>query len=180
MTNFPISKIILVEDIRLNLSKISDYLATYNYLATKLVSIIGKPNRSLDEDISRAQDYILCGHLKIEFILKEAGTATFNEKESEKEEIAMRKEQKEKVRVKDGLLSQRLLTEIYAQEDSLSDIQWISVTQLGGRDLLSNKKDIHSLDSRFSSLREGVTNLIVQLPTDLRNRAEIISERSKK
>ena len=112
--------------------------------------------------------------------LNETGAATFNEKESEKEEIAMRKEQKENVRVKDEFLSQRLLTEIYAQEDSLSDIQWISVTQLEDRDLLSNKKDIHSLDSRFSSLREGVTNLIVQLPTDLRNRAEIISERSKK
>ena len=55
-----------------------------------------------------------------------------------------------------------------------------SVTQLEDRDLLSNKKDIHLLDSRFSSLREGVTNLIVQLAMDLRNRAEIINERSKK
>ena len=40
----------------------------------------------------------------------------------------MRKEQEENVRVKEELLSQRLLTEIYAQEERLSDIQWISVT----------------------------------------------------
>ena len=81
MTNFPFSKISLVEDIRLNVSKISDYLATYNYLANKLVSIIEKPDRSLEEDISRAEDYILSGNEKIEFILKEADTANFNDKE---------------------------------------------------------------------------------------------------
>ena len=180
MTSFPISKISLVEDIRLNVSKISDYLATYNYLANKLVSIIGKPDRSLEEDISRAQDYILSGNEKIEFILKESDRANFKEKESVKEELGMRKEQEENVRVKEELLSQRLLTEIYAQEDSLSDIQWISVTQLEDRDLLSNKTDINSLDSKFSSLKEKVTNLISQLPIDFRNRAEVISERSKR
>ena len=137
----------------MNISKITDHVATFNYLANKLGSIIGKSDRSFDENIRKAEEYILSGNEKIELIMNAASRVQFEEKECDQVELAARKKQEESsMKEKEELLTQRLLIEIYALEDGLCDVQWVLVTQLEDRDLLNHEKDLSSLDKKISCL----------------------------
>ena len=174
LISFPVPKTDLVEELRVNISKITDHVATFNYLAKK-------SDRIFDENIRKAEEYILSGNEKIELIMNEASRVQFEEKECDKVELAARKKQEESsMKEKEELLTQRLLIEIYALEDSLCDVQWVLVTQLEDRDLLNHEKDLSSLDKKFSCLSTKVTNLISQLPVGFLDRNRVLDKRSEK
>ena len=181
LKSFPISQLNLVEDIRLNIGKVSDYIANYHHLTNKLISIVGSGDISYQQNLEKVVCYIQSGNEKIDTILREADMAKFNKIEREKEELAYQKEVEEKLRrEKEELICKRMIEEIIIIEENLINIKWISVSQLEDRDLLDREKDLNSLDSKFTGLSEKITRLIAQLPPNFKNRSDIMEEHSQK
>ena len=76
--SFPISQLGLVEDIRLYVGKVSDYMARYHHLTIKLKSIVETGDIGYQQCLGQGVDYIQSGNNLIEAMLKDADIAELN------------------------------------------------------------------------------------------------------
>ena len=108
--SFPISQLGLVEDIRLYVGKVSDFMASYHYLTIKLKSIVETGDIGYQQYLDQGVDHIQSGNNKIEAKLKDADIAELNRVEREKEELARKREEEECAsRKKEELICERLI-----------------------------------------------------------------------
>ena len=81
--------------------------------------------------LDQGVDYIQNGNNEIEAMLKDAGIATPNRVEREKEELTRKREEEESAsRKKEELICEQLIEEIGMIEDKLTSIKWISVSSV--------------------------------------------------
>jgi hypothetical protein len=169
-----------MEDIRMNISKLADYKASYHYLTVKLNAVAGSESIDYKNDLGYVIDYISSGNMKIDALTKDAYIVEFDRIQKEKIEINEKKEEERLNRDQEEIICKRMIEKIVIIEEYLYNVKWILESTLDDRELLGREKDLKSLESTFSALSEKVTTLCKQLPTDYKNKIGIVKDRSKK
>ena len=84
VNSFPISQLGLVEDIRLYVGNVPDYMASYHHLTINLISIVEAEDIGYyRQNLQQVVDYIPSGNNKIEAMLKERERKEFAKKKEE-------------------------------------------------------------------------------------------------
>ena len=170
LVSFPVDRLSLVEDIRLNVGKMSENVATYNYLVSKLSNLISADELPYAKKLEKATEYIENGKAQIDSILNKMHES---EKESEKSKLT-------DISEKELTSLQRLLDEITFIEDNLTKLKHIDVSLLKDEDLLYAQKELKNKYSKCDSLSEKISMLYSKMPVDFENRKERLDDHSKK
>ena len=160
--NFPLESLNSVDDIRLNISKVSDNIATYNYLIPKLAS----DDESYPKTLDKAIQYITEGMARVD----ELSRSVKVEAAESKPVVSSQK---------DLEILARLIGEIQFIGGSLEKLKDFKFTSLDDEELLDAQKDVRDKYAKCDLLTDKITLLFSQMPEDYENRKDILEKHSK-
>ena len=162
LESFPIDMLSSIEDIRLNIGKVTDSLATYNYLISKFV----KADTS-DVDyplvLARAVEYVEKGRSKIEKLSSRSESSESSTNSSSRELE----------------LLNRLIDEISYIEGSLKKLETVDLTDFRDEELLEAQKEVKDKYHKCDILSEKITLLYSQIPVGHIDREKILDQHAK-
>ena len=158
---FPLESLNSVDDIRLNISKVSDNIATYNYLIPKLAS----DDESYPKTLDKAIQYITEGMARVD----ELSRSVKVEAAESKPVVSSQK---------DLEILARLIGEIQFIGGSLEKLKDFKFTSLDDEELLDAQKDVRDKYAKCDLLTDKITLLFSQMPENYENRKDILEKHS--
>ena len=164
--SFPVEAFSSVEDVRLNIGKVTDHLATYNYLIPRFVQM-----DTSDEEyplvLARAVDYVKEGRSKIDHLSNKdvvhANASTSSSGSSDK----------------DLQLLNRLIDEVSYIENSLTKLSKVDFADCRDEELLDSQKELKDKYHKCDMLSEKITLLYSQMPVEHVDREAILAQHAK-
>ena len=161
LTNFPVQALSSVEDIRLNVSKVAENIATYKHLISKLPAEDDTYPKSLD----KAVQYIAEGMARVDTLSSSAKAGV---------------ETKPVVRSQKDLdILARLIGEIEFIGGNLERLRDVELGTLDDVELLDAQKEVKDKYAKCDLLTEKITLLFSQMPEDYDDRKAILDKHAK-